>query len=134
MFSAVSAAPYGYEELNCSRSGVFAGAPEAARHLAKFSWAQLEQEPRREPRVTLGFPRRARDPELGRAMGCLLGQVVGDSLGSLVEFRSAKEIAASFPDGVSDLALKRAEYQRVLSTGSIEDLIRHLDEQTARLQ
>jgi phospholipid transport system substrate-binding protein len=37
-------------------------------------------------------------------------------------------------DGVSDLALKRAEYQRVLSTGTIDDLIEHLDAQTARLQ
>jgi phospholipid transport system substrate-binding protein len=37
-------------------------------------------------------------------------------------------------DGVSDLALKRAEYQRVLTTGSIDDLIKHIDEQTARLQ
>jgi phospholipid transport system substrate-binding protein len=37
-------------------------------------------------------------------------------------------------DGVSDLALKRAEYQRVLSTGTVDDLIKHIDEQTARLQ
>ena len=37
-------------------------------------------------------------------------------------------------DGVSDLALKRAEYQRVLASGSIEDLIRHIDAQTAQLR
>jgi phospholipid transport system substrate-binding protein len=37
-------------------------------------------------------------------------------------------------DGVSDLALKRAEYQRVLSTGTIDDLIKHIEQQTARLQ
>jgi len=37
-------------------------------------------------------------------------------------------------DGVSDLALKRAEYQRILSSGSIGDLIRTLDDQAARLQ
>jgi phospholipid transport system substrate-binding protein len=37
-------------------------------------------------------------------------------------------------DGVSDLALKRAEYQRVLSGGTIDDLIRYVDEQTARLE
>ncbi|HEY8520788.1 MAG TPA: ABC transporter substrate-binding protein [Gammaproteobacteria bacterium] len=37
-------------------------------------------------------------------------------------------------DGVSDLALKRAEYQRVLADGTIDDLIRHLEEQIARLQ
>jgi phospholipid transport system substrate-binding protein len=37
-------------------------------------------------------------------------------------------------DGVSDLALKRAEYQRILSSGSIDDLIKELEAQTARLQ
>jgi phospholipid transport system substrate-binding protein len=37
-------------------------------------------------------------------------------------------------DGVSDLALKRAEYQRVLAGGSIDDLIEYVDEQTARLE
>jgi len=37
-------------------------------------------------------------------------------------------------DGVSDLALKRAEYQRILTSGSIDDLIKELETQTARLQ
>jgi phospholipid transport system substrate-binding protein len=37
-------------------------------------------------------------------------------------------------DGVSDLALKRSEYQRVLASGTIEDLIAHVDEQTAQLE
>jgi phospholipid transport system substrate-binding protein len=37
-------------------------------------------------------------------------------------------------DGVSDLALKRAEYQRILASGSIDDLIRELETQSARLQ
>lgn len=36
---------------------------------------------------------------LARAQGCLLGQVAGDSLGSLVEFASADSIAARYPDG-----------------------------------
>jgi phospholipid transport system substrate-binding protein len=36
-------------------------------------------------------------------------------------------------DGVSDLALKRAEYQRVLASGTIDDLIRLVEDQTARL-
>lgn len=39
-----------------------------------------------------------------RALGCLLGQFIGDALGSLVEFRDAADIAAEFPDGVRDLA------------------------------
>ena len=37
-------------------------------------------------------------------------------------------------DGVSDLALKRAEYQRILGSGSIDDLIKELEAQTARLE
>lgn len=39
-----------------------------------------------------------------RARGCLLGQFIGDSLGSLVEFRSARSIAAEYPGGVRELA------------------------------
>jgi ADP-ribosylglycohydrolase len=84
-------------------SGVFAGAPEAARQLARFSWGQLEQEPRKEPRISLGFPRK-HDPNLSRAQGCLLGQVIGDSLGSRVETKSSSEIQALFLEGVRDLA------------------------------
>ena len=84
-------------------SGVFAGAPEAVRQLQRFAWAELDQEPRREPRVALGFPRR-NNPYLARAQGALLGQIIGDSLGSLVEFKPAAEIARLFPGGVRELA------------------------------
>ena len=84
-------------------SGVFAGAPEAARALLKFAWPQLDQEPRREPRLALGFPRKE-NRHLERAQGCLLGEVIGDSLGSRVEFKPAAEIAQLFPDGVRELA------------------------------
>jgi ADP-ribosylglycohydrolase len=41
---------------------------------------------------------------ISRAEGCLLGQLVGDSLGSLVEFQSPKEIARNYPEGVRELA------------------------------
>jgi ADP-ribosylglycohydrolase/fructose-1,6-bisphosphatase/inositol monophosphatase family enzyme len=41
---------------------------------------------------------------LRRAHGCLLGQLAGDSLGSLVEFQSPQSIAAQYPEGVRDLA------------------------------
>ena len=37
-------------------------------------------------------------------------------------------------DGVSDLALKRAEYQRIISLGSLDDLIAELQAQAARLE
>ena len=40
---------------------------------------------------------------LSRARGCLLGQVIGDSLGSLVEFKSASRIRAEHPGGVREL-------------------------------
>ncbi len=41
---------------------------------------------------------------LSRAEGCLLGQLTGDSLGSLVEFQSPAEIRRRYPDGVRKLA------------------------------
>jgi ADP-ribosyl-[dinitrogen reductase] hydrolase len=45
------------------------------------------------------------DPHtLLRAEGCLLGQLAGDSLGSLVEFKSSREILRKYPDGVRELA------------------------------
>ena len=40
---------------------------------------------------------------LDRAAGCLLGLAIGDSLGSLVEFRKAADIAREYPGGVRDL-------------------------------
>jgi ADP-ribosylglycohydrolase len=40
---------------------------------------------------------------LSRAQGCLLGQLAGDSLGGLVEFRSVASIKAEYPNGVRDL-------------------------------
>lgn len=39
-----------------------------------------------------------------RAEGCLLGQLAGDSLGSLVEFQSPSEIRRKYPNGVRELA------------------------------
>jgi len=41
---------------------------------------------------------------LSRAQGCLLGQLAGDSLGSLVEFQSSEQIRCNYPDGVRELA------------------------------
>jgi ADP-ribosylglycohydrolase/fructose-1,6-bisphosphatase/inositol monophosphatase family enzyme len=85
-------------------SGLFAGAPAAAAQLVHFDWKALEAEPPLKPRVALGFPRRAPEDRVARAQGCLLGQVIGDSLGSLVEFKDAAEIARLFPRGVRSLA------------------------------
>ncbi|MSP91144.1 MAG: ADP-ribosylation/Crystallin J1 [Myxococcales bacterium] len=72
------------------------------------------------PWHTLQFARRQPDPldlvalqpgkvvadaaMLGRAHGCLLGQVAGDSLGSLVEFKTSATIVAQYPGGPALLA------------------------------
>jgi ADP-ribosylglycohydrolase len=41
---------------------------------------------------------------LSHAHGCLLGQFVGDALGSLVEFSSPEDIQREYPKGVRELA------------------------------
>jgi ADP-ribosylglycohydrolase/fructose-1,6-bisphosphatase/inositol monophosphatase family enzyme len=41
---------------------------------------------------------------LERAQGCLMGQLAGDSLGSLVEFKKPVTIAERYPDGPNSLA------------------------------
>ncbi len=41
---------------------------------------------------------------LSRARGCILGQLAGDSLGSLVEFQSPAQIRQAYPHGVRQLA------------------------------
>jgi ADP-ribosylglycohydrolase len=41
---------------------------------------------------------------LARAQGCLVGQLSGDALGSLVEFQSPEKIRRSYPQGVRELA------------------------------
>lgn len=41
---------------------------------------------------------------LSRAQGCLLGQLAGDALGSLVEFQPPEQIRREYPDGVRELA------------------------------
>ena len=40
---------------------------------------------------------------LSRAQGCLLGQLAGDALGSLVEFQTHEAIASMYPNGVREL-------------------------------
>ncbi|MDA8026996.1 MAG: ADP-ribosylglycohydrolase family protein [Actinomycetota bacterium] len=42
--------------------------------------------------------------QLDRAQGCLLGQLAGDALGSLVEFQSPEEIRRRYPDGLRELS------------------------------
>jgi ADP-ribosylglycohydrolase len=81
----------------------FGGHPNVVRELARRDWGRTRDDLEK---ATEGFPLRSelgrvvRDPgRLSRAQGCLLGQVAGDSLGSLVEFSAAAEIAARHGDG-----------------------------------
>jgi ADP-ribosyl-[dinitrogen reductase] hydrolase len=46
----------------------------------------------------------SRSDILGRAQGCLLGQLAGDALGSLVEFQTPEDIRREYPQGVRELA------------------------------
>ncbi|MFL5009001.1 ADP-ribosylglycohydrolase family protein [Rhizobium sp.] len=38
-----------------------------------------------------------------RAIGCILGQLAGDALGSLVEFQTPQEISRKYPNGVREI-------------------------------
>jgi len=85
----------------------FGGSQTVAAALAR---RESPQSARRAPAEACPFARLIpgqliADPGvLSRAQGCWLGQLAGDSLGSLVEFRSAGSIRAAYPDGVRDLA------------------------------
>ena len=85
-------------------SRCFGGAPRAARALADRDWAASVTEKPMPRRVALAWPRPPADGALDRAIGCLMGQLIGDSLGSLVEFRDSRSIAGQYPNGVRDLA------------------------------
>ena len=86
----------------------FAGAPKAVQALAARNWngatlANGETDPRRQTRVEFSWPRLPETQRLDRAQGCLLGQLIGDSLGAQVEFKAPAEIARLYPNGVRHL-------------------------------
>jgi ADP-ribosylglycohydrolase len=89
---------------NAIVNGCFAGAPQAAASLARFDWSGAGGEARRPRRTPTGYPKIIDAQRLARAQGCLLGQAIGDSLGSLVEGESAAAIARAHPQGVRELA------------------------------
>ncbi len=73
--------PVTYNELGESRpSACFGGSPRAVAVLRARTW-RGSQEPRREPRVTLTWPRLVPETMLNRAAGCLLGVAIGGDLG-----------------------------------------------------
>jgi ADP-ribosylglycohydrolase/fructose-1,6-bisphosphatase/inositol monophosphatase family enzyme len=86
----------------------FGGAPQAVRELQTRDWQRvLAPAPPPEPPFCLVRPARGRavadQGMLERAQGCLLGQLAGDSLGGLVEFRSEGVIRERYPDGLREL-------------------------------
>jgi len=85
----------------------FGGAPAVVADLTRRKWKKLLDAPdetKAKEEYELVFPepgRHSADPGvLARAQGCLLGQLAGDTLGGLVEFESAEEIAAQYPGGL----------------------------------
>ena len=84
-------------------ASVFGGSLEVAQALAARPWRSVFAAGGGSGAglVRLERGRAVADPGLlRRAQGALLGQLAGDALGSMVEFRSADAIARSYPDGL----------------------------------
>lgn len=86
-----------------------AGAGSVARDIAARDWVRIWREGRGPVETyDLRQPDRARpvaDTSLPRrGQGCLLGQLAGGALGSLVESESPRSIAARYPQGVRRMA------------------------------
>jgi ADP-ribosylglycohydrolase/fructose-1,6-bisphosphatase/inositol monophosphatase family enzyme len=103
-----SAREVGYGADGASRTQrAFGGRAAVAETLARRPWERVATQaawPEGRP-VRLERGRAVADAALlSRAQGCLLGQLAGDSLGSLVESRSAADIAAEHSGGPRRLA------------------------------
>lgn len=86
-----------YDDMGHSRpSACFGGSPGAVAALRGRTW-RGSQEPRREPRVTLTWPRTVPEAMLDRAAGCLFGLAIGGDLGPPVG--RAVSFARSLVDG-----------------------------------
>jgi fructose-1,6-bisphosphatase/inositol monophosphatase family enzyme len=96
--------PVTYTEQGDSRpSACFGGAPEAVATLSARTW-RGSTEPRREPRVRLDWPRAAEAAALDRAVGAMLGMLIGDSANAATEGRIAGQPG---PAGETALAFAR---------------------------
>ncbi len=86
----------------------FGGSPAVVDELVKRDWqAVISGIPTPSLEYNLVEPVKLahiKDMELlNRGRGCLMGQCVGDALGSLVEFKSPESIARLYPQGVRTL-------------------------------
>ena len=96
--------PIVYDERGSAGSPrCFGGSPEICRSLARRPWNEVFG---RASGSKLAFPiqeqsgRAVRDARLfSRGLGSWVGQLAGDNLGALVEFKSAGAIADQFSDG-----------------------------------
>jgi fructose-1,6-bisphosphatase/inositol monophosphatase family enzyme len=71
--------PVTYTALGDSEAvGCFGGAPKAVAAMLERTW-RGSTEPRREWRVKLGWPRATENASLDRAIGAMLGMLIGDS-------------------------------------------------------
>jgi ADP-ribosyl-[dinitrogen reductase] hydrolase len=97
------------------RSGTrncFGGAPGVVQALSRRNWDDVlrrakaghEATPPPNAWFPAPLPARPAPATFDRGAGCFLGQLAGDSLGSLVEFQDARTIAARYPGGVRELA------------------------------
>jgi len=96
------------EDGDCNSSEyVFGGPGVLVDHLRTQNWGEVFGGSAKYQRFSLCRPKhpgRAIDAGmLSRAQGCLLGQVAGDALGSLVEFKTPGQIREEYPEGVRRL-------------------------------
>ena len=87
---------YTADGLCQASSRVFGKSQALIEHLLRHDWGKVFKHTNETEPYSLCWPRRGRGPVepglLSRAQGCLLGQLAGDSLGSLVEFKTPESI------------------------------------------
>ncbi len=96
---------YSPDGISSCGASCTAGPESGVDTIVSRGWERLARAPRDpEDPYDLVPPSRQRlisEPGLlARAQGCLLGQLAGDALGSLVEFETPARIAARYPQGV----------------------------------
>jgi hypothetical protein len=101
--------PIRYSVTGHCNSGRYAfGGPKVlVDHIRTQDWDKVRERPEKDMRFALCWPKSGGGEVdtgmLSRAQGCLLGQMAGDALGSLVEFQSPEHIRAEYPKGIHDL-------------------------------
>jgi fructose-1,6-bisphosphatase/inositol monophosphatase family enzyme len=109
-----------YNELGESRpSACFGGAPKAVEALRARTW-RGSTEPRREPRITLTWPRAVPEPLLDRAVGGLLGLAIGGDLGPSTELGLIVARALIGQRHYDPAHVEAAEHAWIASGGAID--------------